>query len=100
MDESRIRQLVGALVVGADELTRIAVVATRNKQGIAGSGRYANRFHEEVIKLSRVEKAIAPVLQAIPNFDPAPLLNHLTAAKSTETRLAARNEARRKVRMI
>lgn len=100
MDDARMKQLVGALIIGADELAEIAAIASRNRQGISGTGRYANRFHDEVIKLSKMEKAIMPVLQAIPNFDPTPLLKHLATAKSTNVALNARNETRRQVRMI
>ena len=94
------RQLVGALIVGADELASIATTAVRQRQGLSGAGRYASRFHEEVIKLSKVERAIMPVLEAIPNFNPGPLLKFLADAKSTTTELAARNNAKRQIRMI
>jgi hypothetical protein len=101
MEEARAKQLVEALIVGADALYDIARTASRNKKRITGGGgSYAQRFHDEVVKVTQVEKLIAPVLQAIAAFDPASLNNCLTAVKATGTSIAGREEARRSIRLI
>lgn len=100
MDEGRAKQLVGALVVGAEALAKIAEAAVRQRQGLSGTSRYAISFHEEVIKLSKVENAIIPILRTLPNFYPEQLTILLAAAKSTTTKLASRNTAARQIRII
>jgi hypothetical protein len=100
MDEARMKQLVGALVVGADTLTELATTASRNKHSISGSGHYGDRFHEELIKVMKVENALAPVLKSIANFDPAALIRHLATVKSTSVSIAERGAARRQIRRI
>jgi hypothetical protein len=100
MHDARARQLVAALPVGADELTRIATTAARNRKSIYTTGPYAERFHRELIKLTAVEKMILPVVQSIAGFDAGPLISHLCAVKSTSTTPAERERARRQIRLI
>jgi hypothetical protein len=100
MDEARAKQLVAAFVVGAEALNEIARTAARNRQSIASSGPYGQRFHKEVVKLTGVEKLITPILHLIDGFDPASVLNHLSVLKSTSSSMRQRDEARKSVRLI
>jgi hypothetical protein len=102
MDEPRVKELTAALVSGAAELYDIASKAAGSKQSITGTSRYANRFHDAVVKLAGVEREVMPVIETIAAFDPAPLRRHLATAKSTSasTDLRARDHVRKQVRLI
>lgn len=100
MDEARATQLVNAIVTGCNALTQIARTALRNKKSLAGTGQYADRFHDELVKVTAVEKQIMPVIAAIDSFDPSPLQQHLAVVKSTTTNERARVEANKQVRLI
>lgn len=100
MDEARAKQLVEALVVGATALSSIARTAARNKKSISRPGPYSDRFHNEVVKLTRVERAIVPTLKTIPGFNSSPLEIHLEAVKDTSMPLASRDAARKAIKLI
>jgi len=100
MEESRAKQMAVALAAGAAELHEIARTAARGNQSLAGSNFYANKFHDAVVNLTRVESEVMPVIETIAGFDPAPLRRHLATVKSTSSELRARDEARKQVRLI
>jgi hypothetical protein len=100
MEESRLKQLAAALVEGAAALSEVARTASRNKKSIDGHGFYADKFHDELVKLERAEREVMPVLETITGFDPAPLRCHLATVKATNTDLRSRDEARKQIRLI
>lgn len=100
MDGARAKQLVEALIVGVDELHRIAKTATRGRQKLTGDGPYAVRFHDEVVKITKVENLLAPVLPAVSGLDHAAFTAHIAIAKATSSTVAARDEACKNVRLI
>ena len=100
MDEARAKQLAAALSTGADELHRLARTAARSKQSIAGTGFYANKFHDAVVMLTGLENQILPVIETITAFDPALLRRHLANVKSMSADLRIRDDARKQVRLI
>ena len=100
MDEARARQLVSALAVGADALNDISRTARRNKKGLNGRGVYADRFHDEVVKVTKVERGLASVLASLPDFESAPLSRHLATVKALAASDGQRDSARRQVRLI
>src|SRR5438128_108412 len=100
MEESRAKQMAAALAAGAAELHEIARKAASSKQSIAGTGFYAEKFHDEVVRLTRIESEVMPVIETITGFDSGPLRRHLASAKSTSADLRARDEARKQVRLI
>jgi hypothetical protein len=100
MDEERAKKMVHALVAGAKNLNEIARTAQRNRKSISSTGFYADRFHNESVKLAAVERATADVLQSIDGFDRDPLLRHLAVVKSTGASLKERETARRQIEMV
>jgi hypothetical protein len=100
VDDERARKLVEALSVGADALTEIARTAARNKKVLVGSGFYANRFHDELVKLVKVEALIMPVVRTITGFDARTLVSQLEIVKSETATLGIRDTARKQVRLI
>jgi len=100
MDEARATQLVNAVVTGSNALSQIAQTALRNRKSLTGTGPYAEKFHEAVIKLIGVEKLIMPVIAAISGLDPAPLQQHLALLKSTTATERARVDANKQVRLV
>ena len=77
----------------------IARTAFRNKKSLS-TGFYADRFHDEVVKLTKVENLIVPTIQAISGFAPAPLLGHLVTVKSTSLAISDRDTARKQITLI
>lgn len=100
MEEPQAKKLVEALVVGSDALTQIARTASRNRKSIASTGFYADRFHDEVVKLAKVENLIVPTIQAIAGFDAQLLLAQLATVKSTSATSGQRDLARKQVKLI
>lgn len=100
MDEARATQLVNALVIGSNALTQIARTALGNRQSLTGTGHYAEKFHDELVKVIGVEKLVMPVIKAIDGFDAAPLEQHLGTVKSTTAKERARVDANKQVRLI
>ncbi len=100
MEESRAKQLTAALVSGAAELYEIARKAAGSKQSIAGTGFYAEKFHDAVVRLTAAESEVMPVIEAITGSNSIPLRNRLATAKSTSTDLRTRDDARKQVRLI
>jgi hypothetical protein len=100
MDEGRAKQLTEALPVGAEALYEIARTAVRNKKAISGTGSYADKFHDAIVKLTGVERLILPVIETIPGFDSTPLRQHLATVKSLHGNMLARDQARKQVRLI
>jgi hypothetical protein len=90
------KKLVEALVIGSNALVEIARTASRNKKSLS-TGFYADRFHAEVVKLTRVENLIAPTISG---FDSAPLLGHLATVKSTSTAAGERDAAIKQIKLI
>lgn len=100
MEEARAKTLVDALVVGANALHEIARTAARNRKSLASTGFYADRFHDGVVKLTKVETLIIPTITAISGFDAAPLLAHLATVKSTSAPDRERDTARKQIKLI
>jgi hypothetical protein len=100
MEEARATQLVNAIVTGSNALTQIARTALGSKKSLTGTGRYAEKFHDELVKVIGVEKIIMPVIKAIDGFDATPLDKHLAIVKSTTANERARVDANKQVRMI
>jgi hypothetical protein len=85
---------------GSSALTQIAQTALRNRQSLTGTGHYAEKFHDAVVKLTAVEKLIMPVITTIDGFDAAPLTQHLATLKSTTATAPARVEANKQIRLV
>src|SRR3954470_4280809 len=100
MDESKARDLTAALISGAAELYAVARTAARNGKRLVGAGFYPDKFHNEVVKLARVEIEVMPVIETITGFDPGLLRRHLEIAKSASSDIRARDEARKQIRLI
>lgn len=100
MDEARATQLVNAIVTGSGALSQIAQTALRNGKSLTGTGPYAERFHDAVVKITTVEKLIMPVITAIDGFDATPLQKHLITLKSTTASQRARVDANKEVRLV
>jgi hypothetical protein len=100
MDEARATQLVNAIVTGSNALTQIARTALRNRQSLTGTGHYGQKFHDELVKVTGVEKLIMPVIKAIDGFDVSPIEQHLAIVKSTTATERARVEANKQIRLI
>jgi len=100
MDEARASQLVNAVVTGSNALLQIARTALRNHKSLAGSGHYAEKFHDALVKLTAVEKLVMPVIVSIDGFDSGPLQQNLTTLKSTIATERARVDANNQVRLL
>src|SRR5689334_6589409 len=99
MDADRAKKLVQALVVGADALTAIAATAKSSRKSLT-SGFYSEKFHEQVVALTKVERAVMPIVRAIGGFDATSLDGHLQAVKSSATTGSERDRARKQIRLI
>jgi hypothetical protein len=97
VEAARAKALVEALVVGANALNGIASTASRNRKSLSGTGYYANRFHDELVKVTKVENLVLPVIGQIDGFSPAKLVNSLSVVKSTTSSLRERADALKQI---
>lgn len=95
MDEARAKQLVEALATGANALIEIARVAGRNGKSLSGSGPYATRFHDEAVKVHKVDKLLQPVLREIDGLDTSEFARVIATITSPSATITERETGRR-----
>jgi hypothetical protein len=100
MDGTTARKWIADLLKQAEAITAMAKTASRNRQSLAGSGFYANKFHDCVIRLISAEKSLTPVVTAIDGFDPSKLTTSLNVLRSTGSDVRARNAAYNNIRLL
>lgn len=99
MDESRARKVIEAVVSGSAALVNIAATATRNKKTLT-SGAYGDRFHDAVVKFTKLQGALRPSLVAMEGIDLPTLDAHFSTITSTNASVSARDTARKQIRLI
>jgi hypothetical protein len=100
MDEVRAKQLLEALATGANALIEIARVAGRNGKSLSGSGPYATRFHDEAVKVHKVDRLLQPVLREIDGLDAPEFARVIGSLTSPAASLSDRESARRALKKI
>jgi hypothetical protein len=100
MDETTARKSVADILTLSKGILDTAKTAKRNRQSLAGSGFYGNKFHEIVVKLITLEKLLAPVFNDIKGLDPATLTKNLHVLCSVGSDGRARDAAYKNLRLI
>jgi hypothetical protein len=100
VDEARAATLAQALNIGAEALCEIAKTASRNQKSLTGTGVYAGRFHDEVVKVTKVFNLVRPVLTQIDALDLAAFTAHLDAVRNPGVSFGHRDAARKQIALI
>jgi hypothetical protein len=100
VNEERAKILVDAITNGAAALGQIAQTARRNGKSLRGAGTYAKRFGDEVIKVTKVETLLSPVVGSIEEVDLQEFIGTIAVIKAPETGAADRAGALHRLRLM
>jgi hypothetical protein len=86
------------LLAALSNLSEIATVAARNRKSLSGTGSYAERFHDAVIKAAKIERLLTPALGQLKDVDTVGLLKQVAQIKAPGTQAGLRGQLLRQVR--
>src|ERR1041385_807089 len=98
MDEDRARRLIEAVIAGSNTLYEIAATALRNRKRLSGDTYYAEKFHDGVVKFTRLRTALDELTKNIDGFDASELTEHLQTVSSEMPSASDRDSARKQIR--
>ncbi|MEH2146056.1 hypothetical protein, partial [Nostoc sp.] len=102
MNVGELRSAISALMKVCEGIYTISEKALRSKKSLSGRNFYAEKFHIEILEISRFESNILLVIEShqIHNLDLAVLRNYISVLKSESAKLPQRTEALRKLRLV
>jgi hypothetical protein len=100
MDDTRAKKLIEAVIAGSNTLSEIAATARRNRKPLIGSGYYGEKFHDGVVKFTKLHAALRALVAAIDGFDVTSLEKYISTVTSVTADTAQRDEARKQLRLI
>jgi hypothetical protein len=100
MEEAAAKKAIADLLAQSKGIVDTARTAHRNRHSLGGTGFYAEKFHDRVVKLTSIEKALVPVLAALDEFDPTTAVKNLQVLRSAGSDVRARDAAYKSLRLI
>jgi hypothetical protein len=100
MEEIVAKKCFADLLAQCRTIVDTATTASRNRKSLSGTGFYANKFHDSVIKIVALEAALAPTLRTLHEFDATKLTENLHAIRSESSDRRARDAANKNLRLI
>jgi hypothetical protein len=99
-DEYSAKRVVDSILESAKSIVETAKIADRGRQSLSGSGRYAARFHDHVVKLVTAEKALIGILTTFESFDLATFSKNIEVLRSTRSQVRDRDAALKNLRLL
>jgi len=101
MNVEEFRSEINTFIKSCESIYSVSEKALRNQKSLSGMNFYAEKFHNEVLELSRLESKILSIIEPcqIQNLDSAVFRSYLSVLKSETAKLPQRTEALRHVRL-
>lgn len=102
MNAGELRSKINAFMKVCESIYSISEKALRNQKSLSGRNFYAEKFHTEMLELTRLESSILLVIEPhqIQSLDSALLRSYISVLKSESAKLPQRTEAFRNLRLI
>jgi len=102
MNVGELRSAISDFLKVCEGIYTISEKALRSNKSLSGRNFYAEKFHIEILELSRFESNILLVIEfhQIQNLDLALLQSYISVLKSESAKLPQKTEAFRRVRLI
>ena len=102
MNVAELRSAISAFMKVCEGIYAISEKALRSKKSLSGRNFYAEKFHIEILEISRFESNILLVIEShqIQNLDLSVLRSYISVLKSESAKLPQRTEAIRKLRLV